>query len=146
MSAMISRFRELMTVFLGKEYRPTQRASWAVSCCAENHPELIRPYIARLVGLLELREGHDAVRRNVARLLQFVDIPARHRGRVFAVCYELVDDPKQPIAVRVFALTVAANIACNKDDLMKELRLMTKKYLPQASPGFRSRACKVLTK
>lgn len=137
------RFRELMTVFLGNEYRPTQRAAWAVSNCAERHPELIKPYLARLIRLLELRDGHDAVRRNVARLLQFVDIPSRLRGRVFELCYELVDDPHQPIAVRVFALSVAAKAADFEPDLMNELRLMTSKYMPNASAGFRARARKV---
>jgi len=139
-----TRFRELMTVFLGRQYRPTQRAAWAVNYCAEKHPELIRPYMSRLIDLLEMRDGHDAIRRNVARLLQFVDVPPRHRGRVFAACYDLVDDPEQPIAVRVFALTVAANIAANKADLMNELRLMTNKYLPLASPAFRVRVRKAL--
>lgn len=139
------RFRELMSVFLGTEYRPTQRAAWAVSYCAEHHPELIRPYLARLVRLLEIGEGHDSIRRNVARLLQFVEIPPRLRGRVFESCYTLVDDPHQPIAVRVFALSVAAKAADFEPNLMNELRLMTSKYMPSASAGFKARARKVLT-
>jgi len=95
------RFRELMTIFLGNEYRPTQRASWAVNYCVENHPALVKPYLSKLISLLEEQEGHDAIRRNVARLLQFVDVPSRLRGRAYAACYNLVDDPKQPVAVRV---------------------------------------------
>ena len=139
------RFRELMSVFLGGEYRPTQRASWAVNYCVEHHPELVRPYLRKLIDLLEERDGHDAIRRNIARLLQFVNVPARHRGRVFDACYDLVDDPKQPVAVRVFAMSVAANIAKARPALMNELRLMCDKYLPTASAGFRSRARKVLS-
>ena len=138
------RFRELMKIFLGKEYRPTQRASWAVNYCAEHHPELVKPYLTKLIGLLETEDGHDAIRRNVARLLQFVKIPAKLRGRTYAACYDLVDDPQQPVAVRVFALTVAANLARNEPDLMNELRLMSSKYLAGASAGFLSRARKVL--
>ena len=138
------RFRELMTIFLGKEYRPTQRASWAVNYCAEHHPELVKPYLTRLIGLLETDDGHDAIRRNVARLLQFVEVPQRLHGRVYAACYDLVDNPHQPVAVRVFALTVAANIAKDEPDLMSELRLMCGKYLQSSSAGFRARARKVL--
>ena len=139
-----ARFRELMKVFLGNEYRTTQRAAWAVSYCVEKHPDLVRPYLNKLIRLLELRDGHDAIRRNVARLLQFVEIPERLRGRVFSSCYELVDDPRQPIAVRCFALSVAAKAADLEPSLMNEIRLMTSKYLPQASAGFRARARKVL--
>jgi len=139
------RFRELMAIFLGDEYRPTQRASWAVNYCVQHNPELVKPYLSKLIDLLDERDGHDAIRRNVARLLQFVEIPTRHQGRVFAACYDLVDDPKQPVAVRVFALTVAADLAKDKPDLMSELRLMCNKYLPTASAGFRSRARRVLS-
>jgi hypothetical protein len=139
-----ARFRELMTIFLGNEYRPTQRAAWAVNYCAEHHPELVRPYLTKLIELLEKEDGHDAIRRNVARLLQFVEIPTRLQGRAFDACYDLVDDPHQPVAVRVFAMSVAARIAEDKPDLMSELRLMCNKYLPTASAGFLSRARKVL--
>ena len=138
------RFRELMTIFLGNEYRPTQRAAWAVNYCAEHHPELVRPYLTRMVAMLESEDGHDAIRRNVARSLQFVDIPPRLQGRLYAACYDLVDDPNQPVAVRVFALSVAGKLAKDKPDLMNELRLLCSKYLPTASAGFRSRARKVL--
>jgi len=139
-----TRFRELMTIFLGNEYRPTQRAAWAVNYCAEQHPDLVKPYLTRLIGLLEKEGGHDAIRRNVARLLQFVEIPRKMRGRVYSACYDLVDDPHQPVAVRVFALTVAAKVAEGEPDLTGELRLMCSKYLPGASAGFLSRARKVL--
>jgi hypothetical protein len=140
-----NRFRDLMTIFLGDEYRPTQRSSWAVNYCVEHHPELVKPYVAKLIDLLEERDGHDAIRRNIARLLQFVEIQPRFRGRVFEACYDLVDDPKQPVAVRVFAMSVAANIARSEPDLMNELRLMCEKYLPSASAGFKSRARRVLS-
>jgi hypothetical protein len=138
------RFHELIMVVFGKEYRPAQRAAWALNYCAERHPELIKPYLTRLIGLLERDDCSDPIRRSVARLLQFQDIPARLRGRVYAACYDLVDDPHRPVAVRVFALTVAANLAKDEPDLMGELRLMCSKYLPGASAGFRARARKVL--
>jgi len=138
------RFRELMSVFLGNEYRPTQRAAWAVSNCAEKHPELIRPYISRLVRLLEKPEGHDAVLRNIVRLLQFVEVPKGLRGRVYASCYELFDDPTQPIAVRCFSLSVAAKIAERDPALMDELRLMAGKHSDHFSAGLRARARNVL--
>src|SRR4051794_13051681 len=101
-----ARFKELMANFLGNTYRVSQRTAWAVSFCAEHHGELVKPYFGRLVEQLEREDAPVAVRRNVARLLQFVDIPPRYRGRVFDACYNLVDDASQPVAVKVFAPTV----------------------------------------
>lgn len=138
------RFAELMDHFLGDTYRLSQRAAWAVSYCAEYHNELVKPYFGRLVEQLERDDTNVAVRRNVARLLQFADIPLRFRGRVFDACYNLADDAEQPVAVRVFALTVAAKIAKNEPELLDELRLVVEKHSPHTTTAFRTRAKNVL--
>ena len=138
------KFKELMQNFLGPTYRVSQRAAWAVNYCAEHHPELVKPYFAKLVEQLERDDVHVAVRRNVARMLQFVEIPERLRGQVFDACFNLVDDAEQPVAVRVFAMTVAAQIARNEPELLNELRLLVKKHAPHTTIAFRVRAKRVL--
>lgn len=138
------RFAELMTYMLGPVYRLSQRAAWPVSKCIERHPNLIEPYWGKLAAQLERDDAHVAVRRNVARLLQFVDIPKRREGRIFDACYNLVADPGQPVAVRCFSMTVAAKIARSKPELLDELRLIAKQYPAAATAGFRSRARNVL--
>ena len=138
------RFAELMAAFFAGPYRVTQRAAWPVSYCIEGHPELVRPYLGRLISILESSDGHSAVRRNVARLLQFVEIPPRMRARTYEACYDLVDDPQQPIAVRVFAMTVAAKAADGQPELKRELALVIGKYLNNGSAGFKARARRVL--
>lgn len=138
------RFAELMKLFLGPVYRVSQRAAWPVSYCIERNPELVKPYFGKLIEQLERSDAHVAVRRNVARLLQFVEIPKRYQGCVFDACYNLVDDPRETVAVRAFAMTVAANIARDEPQLLDELRLVAKKYPQAATAGFRSRARRVL--
>lgn len=133
------RFAELMTIFLGNSQVEAQRAAWAVRYCAENHHELAAPYIRQMTEQLERTDGHPAVRRNVAVLLQFVDIPKRMEGRIFDACYRLVDDPRQPVAVRVFAMTVAVRLANGEPALLGELRLMVQKHVEQASIAFSKR-------
>ena len=138
------KFAELMRLFLGPVYRITQRAGWPVSYCIERHPGLVKPYFSQLLKQLERVDVHVAVRRNVARLLQFVEIPKRYQGRVFDACYSLFDDPKEPVAVRVFAMTGAAQMAHNSPELMDELRLVAAKYPQASTAGFRARARRVL--
>lgn len=139
-----ARFKDLIDNFLGDTYRVSQRAAWAVSNCIEQHPELVKPYYSRLLSQLERTDSHVAVRRNVVRLLQFVDVPARYRGRIFDVCYKLFADIGQPVAVRVFAMTVAGRIANNNPELLDELRLIAKQHPEAATAGLRSRARRVL--
>lgn len=134
------RFAELMRHMLGPVYRLSQRAAWPVSYCIERHPELIKPYWGKLAEQLERDDAHMAVRRNVARLLQFVEIPPRYRGRIFDVCYRLLADVAQPVAVRCFCMTTAVNIAAGDPNLLNELKAVAMDHIDSASAGFRSRA------
>ena len=138
------RFAELMRLMMGPVYRVSQRAAWPVSYCIERNPELVKPYFNDLIKQLEREDAHVAVRRNVARLLQFVDIPKRYAGRIFEACYSLLDDPNEPVAVRVFSLTVAAKIAKDSPELLEELRMLAKKYPQKSTAGFRSRTRRIL--
>lgn len=138
------RFAELIKQLLGPVYRVSQRAAWPVSFCIERNPQLVKPYFNVLIKQLERDDVHVAVRRNVVRLLQFVEIPRRYQGRLFDACYNLLDDPSEPIAVRAFSMTVAAKLAENEPELLDELRLVAAKYPQAATAGFRSRARRVL--
>ena len=138
------RFAELMKYLLGPDYRLSQRAACPASYCIERHPELVKPYFNVLIKQLERGDAHVAVRRNVARLLQFVDIPKRYEGRIFEACYALLSNPSETVAVRVFSMTVAAKIARDKPELMDELRLAATQHPEAATAGFRSRARRVL--
>ena len=138
------RFAELMNYLCGPNYRLSQRAAWPVSYCIQRHPELVKPYFNTLTKQLEREDAPAAVRRNVARLLQFVEIPKRYEGRIFEACYALLSNPSETVAVRVFSMTVAAKIAKDKSELMDELRLAATQHPEAATAGFRSRARRVL--
>lgn len=138
------RFAELMKLFFAGEYRLTQRAAWTMNYCAERHPKMILPYLPKLLDCLEREDLHDAVRRNVMRLLQHIEIPKRLTGRVYAHCVDFIDDAFQPVAVRAFAMTVAARIAKSEPDLMNELRLIVSKHLPHSTAAFKVRAREIL--
>ncbi|HMT09560.1 MAG TPA: hypothetical protein PKA82_16285 [Pyrinomonadaceae bacterium] len=138
------RFVELMRLFVGPVYRESQRAAWAVSNCIERHPDLVKPYWKTLIEQLERPDAHVAVRRNVVRLLQFVEIPKRWQGRVFDACFNLFADIQQPVAVRCFSLSVAANIAKGSEALMNELRVVAVQHPETATAGIRSRTRRIL--
>ena len=90
------RFAELMRHLLGRVYRLSQRAAWPVSYCIERHPDLVKPYFNVLIKQLERDDEHVSVRRYVARLFQFVEIPKHYQGRVFEACYNLLGDLLSP--------------------------------------------------
>lgn len=138
------KFKELIKIFISDEYLLAQRAGWALSYCAELHPQMVKPYLGKLLDQLERNDVHDAVKRNVVRLLLYVEIPEKLLGRAYCHCVDLIDDINAPIAVRVFALLVAANISDGEPDLRRELQLIVKKHLPYAPAALRNRAGKIL--
>lgn len=139
-----ARFNRLISIFLAGPYRITQRAAWPLSYCVERHPELIRPHLRKILLNLGRPGITDAVKRNTVRLLQFIPIPKSLQGLAAQTCYRLFENQKEPIAVRVFAMTVLSNLASEQPELKRELRMMIEDQLPYASAGFRSRARKVL--
>jgi hypothetical protein len=140
----IVRFKALIEVFMSGPYRVTQRAAWPLSYCVEYHPQLIKPHFKTLLDMLEQPNAHVAARRNIVRLLQFVEIPPRYRGRVATICFKLLQDRKEAVAVRVFSMTVLANLVQREPDLARELKVIIEDNLPYGSAGFISRARKVL--
>jgi hypothetical protein len=138
------RFATLIDIFLVGPYRITQRASWPISICVEREPKLIKPHLLRILKELGQPLVHDAVRRNIVRLLQFIVIPKALQGRTIDSCFALLKDRKQPIAVRVFSMTVLSNLANEIPELKNELIPYIEDELPFGSAGFISRGKKIL--
>lgn len=138
-----TRFNSLITIFLDGPSLLTQRAAWSVSCCVQKHPSLLDRHYGPVLKILTKQGIHDAVKRNVMRLLQFVEIPKRYQGVVIEHCFHLMD-PKEPVAVRVFAMTVLANLSRQHPDLKKELKLTIEDQLHFGSAAYLSRSKKIL--
>lgn len=137
------RFAELMHLFLGNTYRVTQRAAWIVSICAERNPFLIEPFLSKMVNNLS-GDVHDAVKRNTLRIFQTIELPKKLCGKTADICFRFLMDADEPIAVKVFAMTVAANICKHEPELKNELQLVIEDQLENASAGFKARAKKIL--
>jgi len=137
------KFVALISLFTGDDVRITQRAAWIVDACAEMHPSLAEPYLPLLIAQLN-KPVHNAVKRNVLRLLQFRRIPEELQGRAVEACFRLLMSAKEPVAVKAFAMTVLFNISEEEPGLRKELRLVIEDLLPGGSPAIRSRGTKIL--
>jgi len=139
-----ARFKVLIDIFMTGPYRITQRAAWPLSYCVEAHPALITPHFKVMLDRLEQPQSPVAVRRSIVRLLQFVDIPVRYHGRVATRCFGFLQDKKEPVAIRVFSMTVLANLVRHEPELGKELKVILEDNLPYGSAAFVSRARKTL--
>jgi len=138
------RFAQLVGVFLTGPYRITQRASWPLSTCIEKHPALIGPHLKKILLNLQKPDLHDAVKRNTIRLLQYITIPKNLQGITCNICFEWLANPKEPVAIRAFCITVLTKLAIEEPDLKSELIAVIEQQMPYAQPAFLSRARKAL--
>ncbi|MFA6541237.1 MAG: hypothetical protein WCT99_06500 [Bacteroidota bacterium] len=138
------RFASLVELFRNGDRLLSRRASWIIGTCGERHPELIEPWISPLLQKAKEENVHPAVQRNVLRAFQFIDIPKRHRGAVVNLCFDLLSSVDAPVAVKVFSMSVLANIIKKEPDLKNELTLVITQLLPYGTAGMRAREKKIL--
>jgi hypothetical protein len=93
---------------------------------------------------METAKEPVGVRRSVMRMLQFAEIPKRLHGRAVNACFARLMDPNEQVAVKVFAMSVCAQIAEHNDEIARELSLVLEDQLPYGSAGFTNRAMKIL--
>ena len=139
-----SRFAQLMELFMHDEYRVTQRSAWIISYCADNHPKLILPWLPQMLKKMREPGVHDAVRRNVLRILTRIDIPKSLQGIVMAVCFEELGLPESPIAVKVHSMYVLGSIAKVQPDIKGELKDTIEFMLQHGGAALHACARKVL--
>ncbi|GAC1441946.1 MAG: hypothetical protein NVSMB63_09910 [Sediminibacterium sp.] len=137
-------FKELMQCFLDKEYRLAQRAAWSVSWAARKKPDMITPFIKDLVAQLQKKGIHNAVVRNSVRILQEIAIPEPFHGEVMNACFQFIETPSTPIAIKAFSLTTLFNLSKSYPEITGELKLVIKERWDTETAAFRSRGKKIL--
>jgi hypothetical protein len=138
------RFRQYLYLFLHDEYRVVQRISWVICDIADKYPKLVEKNIGVLINRLDDPFIHTAAKRNVIRVLQFLDIPEKYHAKVFDLCLKYLSDPKEAIAVRVFAMSVAARLAKIYPDLSGEVIENIKIAIKNPTAGLISRSKKII--
>lgn len=138
-----SRMEELMDCFFDENLRICHYASWPAGMIADQNPKLIIPYLEKMLNNLDTPH-HDAVIRNTFRTLQNLEIPEELEGLAFEKAFDFLSNPQNAIAIRVFAMSVCANIAKKYPELKHELIPVIEEQMPHGSAGFISRGMKVL--
>lgn len=136
---------ELMDCFFSSNIRLCQRASWPLLFIGLDRPDLITPYLHRMVHGLPTAL-HDAQVRNTIRILEEIPIPEDLEGLVYEHCFTFLADPHQAIAIRAFSMRVLERIASKHHDLISELVSEIQFLLPHASSGLKNRGKKIVVR
>jgi hypothetical protein len=124
-------------VFFGKEPLPS-RASWVVSAVTDKYPELLKPYIKRIVTHIE-KFDHPGTRRNLLRYLSDNKLPKSVEGKLYDVCFKWALSRNEPPGVKVYSVQILFNIAQKEPDLKNEVRLILEELIHHESAAIRNR-------
>lgn len=138
------RLKVLLELFLGNNVRISQQTSWALSNIGEIHPEMFQPYHQLFLDKLQEKQVHNAIRRNIVRMYQFMDIPSEFEGPFYDLALQYLLDPNEAIAVRAFSMRICENIALKYPEMIPELIQAIETVVPNGSSGLKNRAGHVL--
>lgn len=136
---------ELMHLFMSDEYSVVQRSAWMVSEVALNNPDLFKRYLPQLIEMLNKKDAHIAVRRNIFRIFKAIDIPETLHGAIIHYCFEALENPKEALAVRAFAISILTKLMKVYPEIMQTFKIVLEDYLQyESAPSFKSVANKAL--
>ncbi|HBH25169.1 MAG TPA: hypothetical protein DDY13_17335 [Cytophagales bacterium] len=138
-------FHHLMEVFLEGNYRQVQNASFMVMHLFDSSPGLIQPYLTKMIDLICNKNPINAVRRNVMRVFQSADIPVSHEGELTDIAFKYLNSAHEPVANKVFAMTVLYRMTLKYPELGGELKFSIESQMPFGASGFKNRGKKILS-
>ena len=137
------KFKALMDLFFSDNWWMNQRASWPIPFIVKKHHHLAEPYLTKLISNLD-HPSHNAVVRNTLRFLTDIEIPEELQGKCYAICTRILTNSTEPVANKIFAMTLMLNIALPYPELLKELKLIIETQYEFEKPGYKSRGRKTL--
>jgi len=115
------------------------RAAWILDTLAKHDSSLTVPYFQKYIDTL-LITGNYGVKRHLTRLLCDVEPGLLEDARVFDICLKWIIDKKSPVAVKVNAMSLAANFCSVYPELAPELLFAIKAVSNDSSAGFKARS------
>jgi hypothetical protein len=137
-------FKELVDCFLSDDYRLAQIASWCLHWAVTQKPEMIGPYIKKVVAQLDRKDVHPSVIRHTVNILQSINIPEEFHGKVMNACFNFIETPSTGIAIKAFSLTTLYNLSRIYPEIRSELKLVIEERWDTETAAFRSRGKKIL--
>ncbi len=127
-----------MEFFLQEDYRISQRLAGTLAEQVKKNPTWLNPYHELLLQLISKPVLQEGKLRNILRLLALVTLDENKMGLLVERCFELLSDPRQPVAVRVFSIKNILNYRKEYPELVEEIKLSIHDPEDSLSAGLKS--------
>lgn len=137
-------FDQLVKLVLEKNGIISNRAAWVLGYSGITNKDYFLKYLSQLLELLNEKNVHNSLKRNIVRVLQYLDLPDDFCAEAFDTCIKLVLNNNEAIAVRAFSISILQNLIKKYPDFKEELKLSLQQILPNASAGLKSKCKRTL--
>ncbi len=121
------------------------RATWLMDKVYDEAPELIRPYIPKMIKLIPSLKC-ESKQRQLLKLISCEPIPKNVSGKFINCCFDYLITSTTAVAVKVHAMQILFNFAQQEPDLKNELALVIEECMIEGTTGFNARGRKLLKK
>ncbi len=136
---------ELFQLMTERSSKLQWRAAWVFEHVYLLDPSLVGPYIETILDIYPSLPN-NGVRRHVSKILSLINVSDKVDGNFINTCFDWIREEDVPVAVKVYCMDMLFQVVQIYPDLKEELKLTLETYLPHNSPGFKSRAKKILAK
>lgn len=125
--------------------RTAGRAAWVMEKLVADYPDLLLPYITRIIKILP-KARNDAIKRHILKQLTQYSLPDEQLGFLYEYCMQLVLSKHERVAAKVHAMQLMYIISEKEPDLKAELLDTILSQYELGSPGYKNRASKLIRK
>lgn len=144
------RYAELMKILFSEEFIKDRKvpmyAAWTMCHVVDNVPHLMQDYWKEMIAHLNKTNLHPTEIRSIVRTWRDQEIPEKHRGTVVEICFQFLADYETDVAVKVYAMTVLADLIKEYPDLRNEFIAAVESLLENAKPSLKARSRMVFKK
>ncbi|MFH0841116.1 MAG: (deoxy)nucleoside triphosphate pyrophosphohydrolase [Bacteroidota bacterium] len=141
-------FRKLLDYSFSSGMKLAFRASWALSKVIDKHPDLILPYLDRLIDSLDSLDN-ESTQRSFLRILSMTDlnlVSQRHQGILADHCFRALNSGFSAIAIKAYSMEVIYRLALIYPELAHELAASINLLQGEGSAGIKARGSIILRK
>jgi len=136
--------QQLINCLLSDDTIVAQRAAWSIGWSVKINVASLLPFIDLLIPLIERKDVHDALIRNVMIFLESIEIPEKYHGIVMNACFNFIESPATPPAIKAYSMTTVYNLSRLYPEILQELKAIIENNWENETPAFKSRGKRIL--
>jgi hypothetical protein len=130
----------LMDIAINSSHPKSWRAAWMANKIHDIKPDLIRPYLEKMIIRLK-KETCNSKKREFLRLISLHDLPKKYHSFLMDYCLNCLISSAEPVSVRVHSMQVLYHISESEPGFRPELLAVIEHETElHSTAGIRSRA------